>query len=535
MTNIKKLGALILRAAESRRTSLLLCLLAGAMGALPYYIETLFIFTFISLFCQFLLLIKQKEVQKRVFKPMLCFYIGFFTPIYLFLSELYPYSNFGFSKVQAIFVLICSCIAIPLLHAFVVACVMGVCSYFKSNAALLFGLPALCVIWEWVLSIGTLALPWASVAVSMTGFLPYLQTASIFGKSFITFITAFGCCGFAISVCRRVKLHAILGASAILFNTVFGVLLWFIPIETNESFAVAAIQGNVLSNEKWDSENNGSIMERYIDMTAEAAKNGADMIILPESAIPQAFVPNGVIHRELTVIAEEYGCTIVAGVHFYDVETKESYNAVIAVLPDGSGTLSERYDKRHLVPFGEFMPFADTLSQILPFIESFNLSRTKLIEGDTPTVIETEYGGVGPLVCFDSIFPQFSSEAVNNGADIIAVVTNDSWFYDSAGTYTHLRHSQLRAIENRRFILRAANTGVTAFINERGEIITKTEPLVKDIAYGNAYTIEDKSVYCVIGDVFLYISFAIIVLIIGIEYLKFVRRSKNGNNSTASE
>ncbi|MBO5914421.1 MAG: apolipoprotein N-acyltransferase, partial [Clostridia bacterium] len=215
--------------------------------------------------------------------------------------------------------------------------------------------------------------------------------------------------------------------------------------------------------------------------------------------------------------------------HYYDLNENESYNAVIAVFPDGSGTLSEHYDKRHLVPFGEFMPFAETLSKWFPFIEAMNLSRTKLIEGDEPIVIETEYGGVGPLVCFDSIFPQFTREAVQNGADIIAVVTNDSWFNDSAGTYTHLRHSQIRAIENKRFILRAANTGVSAFIDERGRIITQTEPLVKDIAYSSAYTIEKTSFYCYVGDIFLYVSLIILAFYTLISIYYSFRSKKNGN------
>lgn len=529
MTTIKKFGACIARAAESKRASLLLCLTAGAMGALPYYFEKLFIFTFASLFCLFCLLIKQKDVQHRIFKPLLLYYIGFFVPVYLFLSELHPYSNFGFNTTQALFVLICSCVAIPLLHALVVAGVMSICKAIKNDFAMLFGISALYVIWEWVLSLGTLALPWAGVAVSMTGFLPYLQTISLFGKYFIAFITAMGCCGCALAVCRKTNLFAYIGAGVILLNTLIGTLIWFIPAEKGETFTVAAIQGNILSNEKWDSKNNGSILDRYISMTKQAAESGADMIILPESAIPNMFVPNGVIHKELSNIATEYVVTVISGVHYYDIETKESYNAVIAVLPDGSGSLSERYDKRHLVPFGEFIPFAELLSKWLPFIEAMNLSRTRLIEGSEPIVIKTEYGGVGPLVCFDSIFPQFPREAVQNGADIIAVVTNDSWFNDSAGTYTHLRHSQLRAIENKRYILRAANTGVSAFIDERGRILTQTQPLVQDIAYSDVCTVKGLNLYAYVGDIFLYISFLIIIAIIGFNYYSKIRRTQNGN------
>ena len=509
---------------------MLLCLAAGAIGALPYYFEKLFIFTFVSYICLFIIVVKQKEKLNRAFAPFFAYYIGFFTPLYLFLSEIYPYSDFGFSKTQAIFVLICSCIAIPLLHAVVEASLMSLFMIFKTDFSYMLGTAALFVIGEWVLSLGTLALPWAATAVSMTGFLPYLQTASIFGKYFITFITVFGCMGLALTILRGRRIFAYIGAGALIFNLVFGYVIWLIPTEHGEEFTVAAIQGNVLSNEKWDKEANGSIFDRYITMAEEAANNGADMILLPESAIPQAFVPNGTMHKEFARIANDYGVTVVAGVHYYDLNENESYNAVIAVFPDGSGTLSEHYDKRHLVPFGEFMPFAETLSKWFPFIEAMNLSRTKLIEGDEPIVIETEYGGVGPLVCFDSIFPQFTREAVQNGADIIAVVTNDSWFNDSAGTYTHLRHSQIRAIENKRFILRAANTGVSAFIDERGRIITQTEPLVKDIAYSNAYTIEKTSFYCYIGDIFLYVSFLIMVCYsLLIIYYSF-RSKKNGNN-----
>lgn len=533
MTCFKKISKLISLACGSKRISLLLCLAAGALGALPYYFEKLFIFTFISYFSIFCIILKQAKIRNSLFMPFFAYYIGFFTPIYLFLAEIYPYSDFGFEESQAVFVLICSCVVIPLLHATVEAGIMSVFSYFKSPASLLFGASALFVIGEWVLSLGTLAFPWTSTAVSLTEFLPYLQTASVFGKYFITFITVFGCMGLALAVDGKKRLFAIIGASVLLLNTVFGTVLWFMPTERGEEFTSAAIQGNILANEKWDTEANGSIFDRYIELTEEAASNGADMIILPETAIPQAFVPNGNMHREFARIANDYSVTIVAGVNYYDIETKGYYNAVIAVLPDGTGTLSEHYDKRHLVPFGEFLPFAEQLSKWIPFIEAMNQSRISLYEGSEPIIIDTEHGAIGPLVCFDSIFPQFSREAVQNGAEIIAVVTNDSWFNDSAGTYTHLRHSQIRAIENRRFILRAANTGVSAYIDEHGRIEAQTEPLVKDILYSSAYSIEERSVYSYIGDVFLYISFAILAVITAINTIITIRSRKNGNNQAS--
>jgi apolipoprotein N-acyltransferase len=328
---------------------------------------------------------------------------------------------------------------------------------------------------------------------------------------------------------ERKRFFAIIGTTLIFANLILGTALWFIPYEKSSPINASALQGNVLSNEKWDSVNKGSIFDIYVGMTEEAAKSGSKIIVLPETAIPTAFVPNGIIHKELANIAKEYEVTIISGVHYYGDKSK--YNAVIAILPDG--TLSDRYDKRHLVPFGEFIPFADFIGEMLPFVGEFNEGTSDLTEGKEPIVIETEFGGVAPLVCFDSIFPEFAREAVGNGAEMIAVVTNDSWFNDSVGIYTHLRHAQLRAIENRRYVMRAANTGVSAFIDERGSVITFTEPLTKDIADCEIFAIELTTLYTKIGDVFLYVSFIIIICFAIYSIFDKLRRILNGNYSTS--
>jgi apolipoprotein N-acyltransferase len=155
----------------------------------------------------------------------------------------------------------------------------------------------------------------------------------------------------------------------------------------------------------------------------------------------------------------------------------------------------------------------DTLGKLFPFLADFNEASSEFIQGEKPIIIETEHGRIAPLVCFDSIFPAFSREGVNEGATSLAVVTNDSWFFDSVGVYTHLRHSQLRAIENSRYISRAANTGISAFINEKGQIIESSEPLVQDTVYSTVYNIEGRTLYSVIGDVFVYLSILTILIL----------------------
>ena len=182
-----------------------------------------------------------------------------------------------------------------------------------------------------------------------------------------------------------------------------------------------------------------------------------------------------------------------------------------------------------MVPFGEFIPFADFIGEVIPFVGEFNSDTSDLTEGTEPIIIDTEYGHVAPLVCFDSIFPKFAREGAEKGAEFIAVVTNDSWFNDSAGIYTHLRHAQLRAIENRRYILRAANTGVSAIIDERGSIVTQTQPLTVDTTVNEVHGIGSLTLYTYTRDVILYISFFTILIFAAI----YIRRKFYGKNTTS--
>lgn len=506
----------------------MLCFIAGILGSIPYFCEKLFIFTFISLLLLFYVAVLERESKKRSYLPYFCYFIGLYFLLYLFLAELYPYERFGFTETQAVFIVICSCILIPLLHASVEALIMSCSRFFKSNTEFIIGFASLWCIGEWILTLGTLAFPWGNIAVSMTGFLPYLQTASIFGKYFITFITVAGCCCISIGCINRKRFIALIGVGVILFNTLIGTLLWFLPNKTEENFSVAAIQGNISSNEKWKKENSSDILNRHLEMITEAAENGAEIVILAESAIPITFRKDGVVHKRIAEITKGYGITVVTGAHYRDSDGNE-YNSVIAVLPDGN--LSHRYDKRHLVPFGEFIPFAETLGVLIPFVGAFNESSSVFVEGEEPIVITNENITLGPLVCFDSIFPKFAFEAVENGAEALAVVTNDSWFYDSVGIYTHLRHSQIRAIENNRYVLRAANTGISAFINNKGRILDSTEPLEFKILHGEVYSINETSLYFYIGDTILYISFLIVFII----FIKYKRSLKDRNNSVSQE
>ena len=526
MVNILiKAKELILKCAKSKRLSNLTLIFSGILGTLPYFAEELFLFTFVSLLALFYIVITQRRVCKRTFAPFFMYFLGFYTPLYFFLSELYPYDRFGFSGSQAGLIAVCSCILIPLLHAAVTSLVMLISKWIKDDWKLIFGYAGMWVIHEWVLSLGNMAFPWSNIAVSLTGVIPCLQTASLFGKDFISFITIAACVAFIFAVKEKKRAFAVTGALIIAVNFILGTALMYIDKSTAETVPAAVVQGNVLSNEKWIQGNSERILDTYVSMSKEAADNGAKIIILPESAIPFTFTENGIIHKELAKICKERNVTIITGINYR--EQGVLYNSVIGIYPNGE--LSVRYDKRHLVPFGEFIPLVNLLGKIIPFVAEFSADSGNYSQGTEAVVIDTEYGKIVPLVCFDSIFSKYAREGAANDGELIAVVTNDSWFNDSQGIYTHLRHGQIRAIETGKYIARAANTGISAFIDDKGRIIEKSGALTKDIVYCDLSMIKDKTLYTYLGDVILYASFGITIVLIILNF----RGIKNGKNPTA--
>lgn len=502
-----------------------MCLLAGALASLPYFFEYLFIFTFAGYFLLFLAVLRERRRENKIFRLFFCYFIGFYVPLYSFLSELYPFDRFGFTEGQAVFVVICACLLIPLLHSAIMSCVMLLSKLCRNGYFEIPLFASLFTVGEWLLSLGGLAFPWGSTAVSLTGFLPFVEPVSIFGQYFITFIVVGACVMFAKAIVDSGKMFALFAAMILLVNTASGTLILLMPRDGETTAKAALIQGDVLSNEKWDSSKYQEIFDKYISMTETAAQNGAKLILLPESAIPSTFTPGCQVHNAVADICVRYGVTVIMGVHAYS--NGSNYNSVIAVYPDG--TLSDRYDKRHLVPFGEYIPFSELLSDLFPFVASLSSDGSELTEGTDPVLIDSEYGKLGCLVCFDSIFPSFSRESVSEGAELLVIVTNDSWFNDSQGIYTHLRHAKIRAIETGRTVMRAANTGISAFIDECGSVVSSTSPLDEEILYASVTFSSVETPYVQTGDLILY---AAMLLILTNIVIYIIRRIKNGKNQT---
>lgn len=506
--------------ARIQKHSALYCILSGIIYSLSFLHEWLFPLTYIGItgFC----LVLFSNDMKKPFRRTFCFFIGAFPIIYSWFVELYPFDSFSFTPLQGAVVIVLCILGISLVHAAAISLVFMLSKLIPRNKPLLYPplIASLFVICEWVLNIGPLKFSWATVAVTQTKFAPLLQNASLFGAYFITFIVVTFCGYLSLYILQREQ-NVLRGAAiSLVLPLITGTVLLCIPIKKNQEIDAAAVQGNTLSNEKWDKSKLADIIDTYIELADEAAQNGAKLIALPESAFPTKFIPGGSIHTRLANIASEYDCTIVTGALLFD-ENNGKHNAMVAVTPDG--TLTNYYTKRNLVPFGETMPFEKLALKVIELLD-MNYADASYVEGTSADIIELDGVRYGGVICYDSIFPWTVRDSASSGANLLVIVTNDSWFKDSASVHQHVWHAALRAVENGRYIVRSANTGISCFITPKGQIIAQTVPLVKDVTYSKVYTVESKTLYTIVGDVPLHLGLAAYAALIILEIINGVKR-----------
>jgi apolipoprotein N-acyltransferase len=208
-------------------------------------------------------------------------------------------------------------------------------------------------------------------------------------------------------------------------------------------------------------------VDRYRDLSLAAAREFTpELIIWPESATPFYYQDQSPLGAEVRQVAIRSQAALLFGSPAYEKRDDGRWHFLnSAFLLDAKGETLGRGDKVHLVPFGEYVP----LKKILPFVN-------KLVEGIgdfSPGIIRPMRLGehrIGLLVCYEGIFPELARAYVNQGSDLLVNVTNDAWYGYSSAPYQHLSMARFRAIENRIWLVRAANTGISAFIDPSGRI-----------------------------------------------------------------
>ncbi len=512
------------------------CALAGGIYSLAFFYGYLFVFAFVGLTAYFVIALEKDEnsfVPRKVFRKTLCFSLGFYIPLYSWFYVLYPFEAFGFSMAEGIFIVIAADIGLGVFHSLINSASFCLLYLFPKKPRLIpLGAGCCMMVSEFIIAnLGFLSFPWGISAIGQYRFLPLIQIISVVGTFGIALVMGAFCASASVT-CRDFSKKSLIRTLEYICVPLFlGTVLLFVPTENKEntqSLTVSCVQGNTSSMEKWDRSRLKNVVENYVSLTEQAASDGADLVVLPESAIPTTMTKS--ILNDFCAIAEKYETNIlVSGIV---VEDGKKYNSLFLVNSDGT-LYDGRYDKRHLVPFGEYLPLGEVLAKVFPFISGLNLSSSPFTAGSESKLLflPADDGEpsvcISPLICFDSIFPSLAREETPS---FFVVATNDSWYKDSPGVYQHEAHSVLRAIENGKWVVRCANTGVSCFISPKGVIKNELAPMTKGITTQTiAFSTSGTTLYAKLGSVILIIPAALFIYSI---VLTIINRkdSNNGNH-----
>lgn len=445
-----------------------------------------------------------------------CYRWGFFAVyvyyfvLYHWFVRLYPLDFVDMSNGASLVVVLAGWLGLSLLQAipggliFLFFRLIGKTGIFD-RAPLLrpFAFAALWTLFEWSSTIGWTGVPWGRLCLGLVKWLPMLESAELFGCYFVSFliVAVNALIAEAILYQPRAAVCVTVAMGMLLSDLLYGTFRNRLAGKEETTVTVAVIQGNIDSHEKWDDNSEEKMKTVYGDLTRRAAAEGAQLIVWPETALPYVLNYRGDLQYDLSELAKECNASLLVGA-LYDDEKGREYNSLFFITPDGKFS-DERYDKRHLVPFGEYVPMRDVIMALIPPLADLSALGDDLTPGADTGLIGTAWGEVGSLVCFDSIYETLTVESCREGAGLMVVSSNDSWFYDSAAVYQHEAQSQLRAIESGRWVVRAANTGISTVISPRGEITAWLDPLTEGYAVANVSFRTQNTLYTRIGNLFV--------------------------------
>jgi len=266
---------------------------------------------------------------------------------------------------------------------------------------------------------------------------------------------------------------------------------------------ISVVQGNILQDEKWVPEKKEKTVAVYERLSRLAvAGRTTELLVWPETALP--FYPqNDPLSRRVADLVRKENVYLLTGAPTYQVDQSgekpkvDYFNS--ALLIDPGGVIVQTYAKQHLVPFGEYVP----LRKYLPFLAPLVVNVGDFTAGtsSSPLPLGNDVK-LGILICFESIFPEIARNEVAAGANILVNLTNDAWYGRTSAPYQSMAMTVFRAVETKRSLVRAANTGISGFVDPAGNIIEKTDIFVPGAITAQLPVFEKQTVFVRSGYMF---------------------------------
>lgn len=343
---------------------------------------------------------------------------------------------------------------------------------------------------------------------------PIVQWAAFFGPHGLTALALGLSVGLAAGL-RRPRI-GLLGAALALALWFGGIGLMGPVADLTGRPVVRLVQPNAPQHQKWDPMHIPTFFRRQIEATS--AQPRPDLIVWPETSVPVAL--DRLEETQKVMARAAQGVPLVFGVQRYD--DRSAYNSAVVLQADGA--LGAVYDKHHLVPFGEYVPFGDTLARF----GIHGLAATQgngFAAGAGPTLMDL--GALGkalPLICYEAVFPNDVGAAPSR-PDFLLQITNDAWFGQISGPYQHLAQARLRAVEQGLPMVRAANTGISAVIDSKGRVLASLTLGIAGYVDHAMPRAEAPTLYARIGDYFA--ALATIVALLAVFSVNGVRKRRN--------
>lgn len=463
--------------------------------------------------------------KKEAFKAGIFFgIVYFFGTTYWIYHSINKYGSIPFVPSILIVLLLCLYLSLyPALFSFLYS------SYIrKTDLPVMLVAPVFWTVLEFGRSYAMTGFPWSSLGYSQYKFLAFIQVADITGIYGISFLLVAINGAFADALLlKHRRLERPLYS---LIPTIGGFVILFIALLATFSYGLyklnqkrdgfnirtAIIQGNIEQDKKWDPEYQNAVINTYQELSLAASRDNPHIIVWPETSVPFYFVRDREFTENLVSFQKQLNSYLLFGsVLAKEQKTDDSKKAEIrhtnsAVLLDKNGNVSYIYDKIHLVPFGEYVP----LRKLLFFVDKLVVGVGDYIPGDSYIKAVTPFGSFGTLICYEILFPGLVRKFYVRGGDFIVTITNDAWFGKTYGPYQHFSIAVFRAIENRKPVIRAANTGISGFIDSSGRIIGTTKLFDRTFLVKDIKTDRTLTPYTKYGDIFLYLCIVCSVLLL---------------------
>jgi apolipoprotein N-acyltransferase len=357
--------------------------------------------------------------------------------------------------------------------------------------------------------------PWVLLGYSQTTVLPVAQVASVFGVYGVSMIVA--------AVSAALALAAIPGPpsappkaryvrfmpAAFVLAIVIAVAVWGSRraasaewTRAGDPIRIGLIQGNVEQEEKQNPARAAAIFESYLGMTRQALRQGAEFILWPESSTPFQFEDDPVAAARIRTLAQLARVPILVGSD--QVERTGAafryYNAAFLVQPDG--TTGAVYRKMHLVPFGEYVPLKRIFFFAAPLVEAVS----DFSAGEDAVLLPVRGHPISTAICYEVVYPDLVRRFVAGGSEMLTTITNDAWFGPTSAPYQHFEQASMRAIEEGRYLVRSANTGISGIVDPYGRVVEKSAIFQNAVLVGEARFLRTFTFYARHGDVVAYAS-----------------------------